>query len=198
MKFEDLDINKTYTYSDYLTWRFEEMVELIKGKVFKMSPAPSSSHQEISSNLIRVIGNYLYKKSCKVYHAPFDVRLTTTQFQSNDEIFTVVQPDISIVCDLSKVDAQGCLGAPEWVIEILSPSTKRKDINEKLELYQENGVSVYWIIHPNDQTVLAYSNNENNEFQKSTLYDSSQKIKIELFSDFEIDLKDIFDNLTNS
>ncbi len=136
MKLQDLDLNKTYTYADYLKWFFEERIELIKGKIFKMLPAPSTYHQLISGNLFLKIGSFFEGDGCQVFTAPFDVRLPGSSFDLKDEdILTVVQPDISIVCDKNKMDRKGCLGAPDWIIEILSPSTSQKDRIDKFELY---------------------------------------------------------------
>ena len=130
-----LDVNKMYTYADYLTWHVQEQLELIKGRLFKMSPAPLRYHQELSGALYRELSVYLQRKSCKVFHAPFDVRLPTSQEKQNDtQIDTVVQPDIVVVCDTSKLDRRGCVGAPDLIIEILSPSTAAKDVKEKFHL----------------------------------------------------------------
>lgn len=145
MKFSDLDLDKTYTYVDYLQWKFDERVELIKGKIFQMSPAPKRKHQKVSINLERVILRSLDNNQCDVYHAPFDVRFPK---KGVEEVYTVVQPDICIICDKSKLDEYGCNGAPDFIIEILSASTSKKDYNEKYHLYEENGVYEYWIAHP--------------------------------------------------
>src|SRR5579875_1683684 len=107
-----LDPNKTYSYADYLTWRFDEMVELIKGKLFIQSPAPAERHQRIIGNLYGCIWNYFFKKDCSAYIAPFDVRLIKNK-ASDNEITTVVQPDICVICDKTKIDAKGCIGAPD-------------------------------------------------------------------------------------
>lgn len=134
--FSQLDLNKTYTYADYLTWRFQERVELIKGWIYKMSPAPRRLHQEVEGNLYLELGNFFRKKSCKVYQSPFDVRLIKNLGQSDKEITTVVQPDICVVCDSQKLDDRGCIGAPDLIVEVLSPSTIKKDNYEKFNLYQ--------------------------------------------------------------
>ena len=139
---DQLDLNKKYTYADYMSWQFQERVELIKGRIFKMAPAPNRKHQEISGNLVHFISTFLWKKKCKFYHAPFDVRLIK---EGND---TVVQPDICVVCDLSKLDKQGCNGAPDLVVEILSSGNNRKELKEKFLLYEINGVQEYWLINP--------------------------------------------------
>jgi Uma2 family endonuclease len=128
MKFTDLDLSKSYTYADYLTWDFPERLELLLGKIFPMSPAPSTGHQDISSTLMGQIIQYFKNRGCKVFSAPFDVRLPSPSERKKPEyIDTVVQPDLCVVCDLSKLDKRGCLGPPDWIIEIMSPSTSKKD-----------------------------------------------------------------------
>jgi Uma2 family endonuclease len=134
-----LDPKGSYTYADYLTCHFEQMVELIKGKFFILSPAPASRNQSILSGLSAYILPNFLKTNCRAFVAPFDVRLVKGK-QGDKEITTVVQPDICVVCDESKIDEKGCLGSPDWIIEIISPSTAKKDFNEKYNLYQENGV----------------------------------------------------------
>src|SRR6185503_18824286 len=132
MQLSDLDISKTYTYADYLKWTFDERLELIKGKIFKMSPAPGSLHQRISLRLARWIGNYLDGNPCEIFTAPFDVRLPRKSKDDKD-ILTVVQPDICVICDVNKVDEKGCLGAPDLVVEILSPGNNKKELKNKYE-----------------------------------------------------------------
>lgn len=150
-----LDLNKLYSYADYLLWKFEERIELIKGKIFKMSPAPSSSHQTISKKIVVILDNFIGNKKCEVFYAPFDVRIPTTNEQG-DEITTVVQPDICVVCDLEKIDHRGCLGAPNLVVEILSPGNSKKEMDIKFSLYEEAGVEEYWIIDPNQESAIVY------------------------------------------
>lgn len=133
-----LEPEATYSYADYLRWSFEERVELIKGKLFRMSPAPRRGHQEISSIIARELLLFLKGKSCKVYYAPFDVRFPNYSDDSDEQIYTVVQPDICVVCDLAKLDEAGCKGAPDLIVEILSPSTASKDLKEKYQLYEEH------------------------------------------------------------
>ncbi len=114
-----------YSYADYLTWEIDEMVELIKGKVFKAAAAPRRKHQEICGKVFSQLHVLLEGQRCKVYAAPFDVRLPV-QSKKNEDIFTVVQPDISVICDAAKLDDAGCIGAPDLVVEILSPGNNRK------------------------------------------------------------------------
>lgn len=190
-----LDLSKHYTYADYLTWQFDEMVELIRGKVFRMSPAPSRFHQEISGNLYGLIWYYLKNNPCLVFHAPFDVRLPLPPNQQvSGKIDTVVQPDICIICDSTKLDAQGCNGAPNWIIEILSQSTAKKDLTEKFELYQSAGVREYWVVHPSEGTVLPYRLNTKGQYEllRQTPFVSGEIVPVGVFKGFGVDLGEVF------
>lgn len=135
MQFNDIDASLTYSYANYLNWLFEERVELIKGKIFKMSPAPSRVHQEITMNLLKPFLNFLDGKPCKVYSAPFDVRFPKESKEDKD-VFTVLQPDICVVCDKSKLDYRGCIGAPDIVVEILSPGNTKMELLNKYKVYE--------------------------------------------------------------
>ena len=191
-----LDLSRKYTYADYLTWQFDEMVELIRGKVVRISPAPNTSHQSCSSNLHLIIASYLKGRACKVFHAPFDVRLPLPQEQQSDnKIDTIVQPDLSIVCDLSKLDAQGCQGAPDWIIEILSLSTAHKDLTDKFDLYQNAGVKEYWGVHPSEGTILPYRlhNNGKYELPRPTPYTIGELLPVEVFPGFEVVVGEVWE-----
>lgn len=155
--FADLDPTRTYTYADYLTWQLTEWVELVRGRIRRMSPAPTTLHQRVSSNLHSLIGPYLRRKTCQVFAAPFDVRLTTRGGNgADDAITTVVQPDLCVICDPAKLDQRGCLGSPDWIIEILSPGTAGRDMDEKFTLYEESGVGEYWIVAPGEQNISVF------------------------------------------
>ena len=154
--FSQLDLSKTYTYADYLTWKFDEFVELIKGKVMRPMAGPSRRHQVISGNIFSTIHQFLRRNPCQVYHAPFDVRLTTGGANGDQQIQTVVQPDICVVCDPAKLDDRGCVGAPDWIVEIVSPGNTARDTKTKFDLYEESGVQEYWIVYPGQNTVTAY------------------------------------------
>ena len=192
MELSDLDFSKTYTYADYFNWRFDERLELIKGKIFKMSPAPSRSHQEISVAMTVKLVNYLKGKPCKVYAAPFDVRLPRTS-KEDTAIYTVVQPDICVICDLSKLDDRGCVGAPDIVVEILSPGNNNKELRNKFEVYQEAGVKEYWIIHPSERTFLKYTLDRDGLFQPSKLLVGGDEVTSEILPGFVLDLNEIFE-----
>jgi Uma2 family endonuclease len=194
-KFEDLDLNGTYTFADYLTWKFEEKVEIIKGKLFKMA-MPTEKHQRISGNLHGLLWSYLRGKKCKVYHPPFDVRLEKPPHQrkiTDKSIYTVVQPDITVVCDMEKVDTKGCMGAPDMIIEILSPSTGAKDLKDKKEVYEFSGVKEYWIVSPEDETLTVFLLNEQGKYVFDNYYANIDVVKVHIFDDFDIDLKDVFE-----
>ncbi len=132
------------------------MVELIKGKVFKMAAAPKRRHQEILLKIASHLYYLLDNQTCKAFIAPFDVRLPV-QSTKNEDIYTVVQPDICVVCDRSKLDDAGCIGAPDLIVEILSPGNNKKELQNKYEVYEESGVYEYWIFHPEEQTLLVYT-----------------------------------------
>jgi len=190
-----LDLSKRYTYADYLTWQFDEMVELIRGKVYRMSPAPGSSHQDVSGELYYQIKHFLKGKKCKAYHAPFDViSPLPNDKQTPDKVTTVVQPDLCVICDLEKITAKGCTGAPDWIIEILSKGTAKKDLNEKFELYQNAGVNEYWIVHPSEETVLVYTLNSKKKYEliRQTPFVSDEKVTVGVFDGFDIDLSEVF------
>lgn len=184
-----LDPGKSYTYADYLTWKIDGMVEIIKGKIFKMSPSPSDKHQLLSGNLYGEIFYFLKTRPCKVFHAPYDVRLTRTQ--NDSEVTTVVQPDICIICDQSKRDERGCNGAPDLIIEILSPATSRKDVRDKFDLYEESGVLEYWIVDPLDELVDVFVL-QNNKYQLTKKHVADETVISQTIQGMKIDLKDIF------
>ena len=181
-----------YTYGDCLTWPENERWEIIDGAAYEMTAAPSRMHQSISGELFYQIKAYLKGKSCKVYDAPFDVRLPEGN-EKDEDIETVVQPDIVVVCDPSKLDDRGCKGAPNLIIEILSPFTAKKDLEDKLYLYEKAGVKEYWIVHPTDKTVMVFKLEESNKYGRYKIYSAEDILKASIFEDFEIVLKDIFE-----
>ena len=144
--------NFSYTFADYLTWDSGQRIELIDGEALLMAP-PSTAHQLISMELARQLANFLEGKRCKVLPAPFAVRLFEQADERPEEVQTVVEPDLSVVCDSAKLDSRGCKGAPDLVVEVLSPSTQRHDRLVKLNLYQRAGVREYWLVSPEERTV---------------------------------------------
>jgi Uma2 family endonuclease len=185
----------SYNYAQYLTWQFDEMVELIRGKVFRMSPAPRVRHQEVAGELHRQIANYLRKKPCKVFISPFDVRLPQpNKGTSDEEIITVVQPDVCVICDRAKIDELGCVGAPDWIIEVLSPRTSFKDLHEKFEVYEEAGVGEYWVVDPRGQTVLVYLLDGNGKYQGQLKpYTRLDKLTPFTLPELAINLEEVFE-----
>jgi len=153
-----------HTYSDYLHWPDDVRYELINGEAFLMSPAPDLSHQDVAGDIYRQVGNILLGKSCRAFIAPVDVRLPKQQ-EADESIDTVVQPDVLVVCDSNKLDKRGVRGAPDWVVEVLSPSTAGHDQIKKRQLYEQHGVREYWLVHAIDRVLTIYRL-ENNEYGK--------------------------------
>ena len=192
-KVEEPDPSFTYTYADYLKWKFEERLELFRGKIFKLS-APNTKHQDISGNIFVPISLFLKKKPCKVFAAPFDVRLPVKNKKKDDEVTTVVQPDICIICDESKIDSRGCCGAPDLVIEILSPGNSKKEIRLKYELYEEAGVKEYWIVNPEEENIVVFVLNEEGKFSGLKMYAGDDNIQSFAVPGLNINLTEIFTN----
>jgi Uma2 family endonuclease len=192
-----LDTTKRYTYADYLTWMDDMRREIYDGFVKLMTPAPNLKHQEISFNLTGIFRNYLLKNKCRGFAAPSDVRLPKNKNKSDETIYTVLQPDLYVVCDLSKLDDRGCLGAPDLVIEITSPKTARRDLKDKYQIYEQHGVREYWIVNPSDENVLTFVLDANGKFQLAGLYAGDDKIPVHIFDgDLQIDLTEVFENKT--
>lgn len=152
---DDLALNRIYTLADYLTWDEGEHIELIEGEPVRR-PTPLRVHQEVLRELFGHLMNHLRGKSCKVYMGPLAVRLFERDNDLPEQVDTVVEPDISVVCDPAKLDRIGCKGAPDLIMEILSPSTRRHDKARKLNLYQRAGVKEYWIVDPDNKDVQVF------------------------------------------
>jgi len=180
-----------FSYKDYFQWDDEKRREIIDGIVYDMS-APFRIHQEISMELSVRLHDFFKYKNCKVYAAPFDVRLSEIKDADDEDIFTVVQPDISVICDPSKLDKRGCNGSPDLVIEILSPSSAGMDMKIKRNLYEKYGVKEYWLVHPYDKIVMLYSHGKNGEYAKSEIYTKDDTLESKLFQELKIKLSDIF------
>jgi len=190
----ELDLTKRYSYADYLTWFDNVRRELIDGFIHLMSPAPSIKHQVVALNISTIINIYLKNKKCKVLIAPADVRLLNNQKKADKDVFSVVQPDLFIVCDLAKLDDKGCMGAPDMIVEIVSLSNTKYDVKTKFNLYQENGVREYWIVFPYDKMVQVFLLDENGKYQHQANYTEEDKVKVNIFEDLYIDLKDVFED----
>jgi Uma2 family endonuclease len=156
-----------------------------------MAPAPARRHQFILGELFFQIKQYLKGKNCNIYTAPFDVRLDATK-QEDFKIRNVVQPDLSIVCDEEKLDEKGCVGAPDWIIEILSPATADRDLKTKFKVYEENGVREYWIVEPSESFVMIYTLKDG-KYQSKGNFIWSDYVTPSIFPNLTIDLAEVFD-----
>ena len=194
---EKFDENAHYTYADYLEWDENVRAEIINGNVYMMSP-PLTIHQRIAGRLYLKFANFLEGKICEAFIAPFGVRLFPKENKSDD---TVVEPDIIVVCDPSKIDELGCNGAPDLIIEILSPSNTRKEMFLKFNLFLEAKVQEYWVVHPLDKAIEVHTFDNGRYF--TSVYGLNQSddkenervpeiIPVSILSGFEIDVKDIF------
>ena len=189
---EEPDPSVNYTYADYVKWQFKERLELIRGKIFRMSLAPNTIHQQILIKIGAEFYNFLKGKTCSVFVAPFDVRLPVKNKKKDNEIFTVVQPDVCIVCDESKIDERGCCGAPDLVIEILSPGNSKKEVRLKFELYQEAGVKEYWIVNPEEQNLVVFILNDKDEYENIKMYAGGDVLTTAILPDYSINVNKIF------
>jgi Uma2 family endonuclease len=198
-KVEEPQSGYGFTYADYLTWNFKERIELIEGKIFKMSLAPSLHHQKVSGNIEQKIAQFLEGKSCKMFHSPVDVRLKGKIFRKrklkDDEITTVVQPDIIVVCDEEKLkDNRSVDGAPELVVEILSPGNTTVEMKYKFDLYEENGVLEYWVVYPEYKQIYMYLLNEKDQYGKPLLFESGDKLTSSVLNAIKVEVDDFFNN----
>ena len=183
---------KRYTYADYLTWADDKVRELIDGFIKMMSPKPKPIHQVISGLLTTELNSLIkkHKGKCRVY-PEIDVRLPVNGEKEDGEIYNVVSPDISVICDPSKVDDKGCLGAPDMVVEIQSFSTAKYDLTTKYHLYESSGVKEYWVVFPMEKGIEVFLLQPDGKYDEGTKYESG-KIPVHIFDDCEIDFDDIF------
>lgn len=191
--FSQLDLKRLYTYSDYLTWRFNDRVELILGKIFKISPAPSSRHQYVSSLINAALVTFLKRKECRVFAAPFDVTLPITN--KKGESNTVIQPDICIVCDHKKIIDKGCNGAPDLIVEIVSKTSVTRDLHEKYNLYEQCGVKEYWIVHPNDKSLSIFFLDKKGKYVVSKPLTYGDLVESQVLPGLKLDLNEIFQDV---
>ncbi len=184
---------KKFTYRDYLTWPEDQPIELFDGIPYAMTPAPSRLHQKIIVELIRQLSTYLHGKTCEVYTVPFDVRLTTDITTDDEEIENVVQPDVAIICDKAKLDDKGCKGAPDLVMEIVSPASVSVDYIKKLSLYEKYSVREYWIIHPVDKIIMVYKLVEQGKYARPEVYQIGDNLQVGILEDLSITLAGVFE-----
>lgn len=183
-----------FTYADYRAWPDDERWELIDGEAYAMA-APGLAHQTVVGELFRQIANHLVDKPCRPFVAPFDVRLPRGN-EADDDVTTVVQPDITVVCDPAKLDERGCRGAPDWVIEVLSPSTAAKDQIQKLAAYERAGVCEVWLVHPTDHVISVYTLSADGGYGKPAIHETTGTLAPGLFPDLLVDWGLIFQDST--
>lgn len=179
-----------YTYADLLAWNTDQRYELIDGQAYLLA-SPSSTHQRIITELVRQIGNYLDGKRCEVFASPMDVRLFSSADEQDSKTDTVVIPDLSVICDPSKIDQRGCKGAPDMTVEVLSPSTQRMDRVFKLNLYQRAGVKEYWLVDPLSKTVQVFWL-ENGLYRIVDLYSETDIVKVNALDSCFVELSKVF------
>lgn len=180
-----------YTFADILSWPEDERWELIDGVVYDMTPAPSQRHQEILGNLFLQFGAFLEGKACRAFLAPFDVLLPQAT-ENALTTTTVVQPDLTVVCEREKLDGHGCIGSPTLIVEILSPHTARKDVHIKLQKYEQVGVREYWVVYPTEKMVHVFSLDEHGHYSEPTIYVNSEQVPVGALPGLVIDLKRVF------
>ena len=190
----ELDPSKRYTYADYLTWIDDKRRELIDGFIHLMS-APLSVHAQVSMELSVIFSNFLKKHNgkCRVFHAPFDVRLPLKGCREDHKIYDVVQPDVCVVCDLTKIDKRGCIGAPDLVVEVLSPSTLKYDWNYKYNLYEAAGVREYWIVDPSAKSVHVFLLQPDGKYNLGDTYESTDVAPVSVLQGLEIQVGELFE-----
>ena len=180
-----------YTFADCLGWDEKERAEIIGGEVLMMAPL-SRIHQKISGEIFRQLANFLEGKRCEVYSAPFGVRLFEKDGDRPEDVDTVVEPDITVVCDTSRLDQHGCKGAPELVMEILSHSSRRHDMLVKLNLYQRAGVREYWIVNPDDKDVQVFLLDGSGLFRVHGFYGREDIARVNVLEGCFIELCKVF------
>ena len=206
MGLEKTKTDHKFTYKEYCSWPDDERWELIDGVAYDMTAAPSSKHQWLASVIHGELYIFLKNKLCKAYTAPFDVMLPNYPIENEDGINTIVQPDISVICDPSKIIEKGCLGAPDLIVEILSPSTSKKDLNEKFQLYEKHGVKEYWIVDPGNKYIRVFhlltEGKDSGKYDDGTLVppanwreDKNTIAESVVLDGFKVDVKELFDSL---
>lgn len=184
---------RKYSFADYLTWPEDERWEIIDGTPY-MQAAPTRIHQEILGELFKQIAVYLTGRPCKVYPAPFCVRLPQDHEKNENENENIIEPDISIICDKSKLDDKGCIGAPDLIIEIISPSSTKKDKIVKFNKYEKAGVQEYWIVEPDQKFISIFILQDNRRYGRPEIFTEDDKIAISIFQDLIIDLNMVFNS----
>lgn len=180
-----------FTYADYKDWPEDERWELIDGVAWNMSPAPAIRHQRMLRELSTIFSVFLKDKDCEILYAPVDVFFPAFPGQDEEEVDTIVQPDLIVVCDPDKLENNGCKGAPDICVEILSPYTSKKDLSEKFYLYERNGVREYWILDPAARSAQIYKLEENGKYGDPLIVEDEGPLKCSVLEGLDLDLKDI-------
>lgn len=176
---------KLHTYAEYCTWPEDARHELIDGIAYAMAPAPVRSHQGVLGGIFSQVHTALEGHRCRAYIAPFDVRLPHGD-ERDDDVDTVVQPDLSVICDRDKLDTRGCRGAPDWIVEVLSPATASHDMIAKRRLYERAGVREYWLVHPTDRVVTVYTLN-GSAYGAPAIHELKDRLTVTVLPGIEID-----------
>jgi len=186
----EIDVSGTYSYANYLRWEISERLELVKGKIFPIK-SPSTLHQRCTGRIFVVLALFLKHKRCEVFVAPFDVRFP---YQSKDDvdITTVLQPDICVVCERSKIDKRGCSGAPDIVVEVLSSGDSKTELDNKYRIYEEFGVREYWIVQPSERSVFKYILTDEGVFSAGRPYTPGQMLASDVLPGFQLNIAELF------
>jgi Uma2 family endonuclease len=187
---EEPDHSLTYTYAEYSRWKFLERLELLRGRIFRLA-SPSIKHQRICLKLAAHLYTFLRGKTCQVIIPPYDIRLPVRNRKRDDEVTTVVQPDLSVFCDPLKVEDRAAIGAPDLIVEVLSPGNNRYDLHDKYDIYQEAGVKEYWIVDPVKASVQV-SLLEEGRFGPAGVCTGDQPLQPRCLPGFSIAVKDLF------
>ncbi len=188
----DFNYEGRYSYADYLTWTLDERLELINGKIFRFNGTPNTNHQEVVRNIMSELYSSCYKNEWHLYHAPFDVRFPEKSIK-NEDVFTVLQPDLCMFKGMSRLDEAGGIGAPDITIEILAPNNNIKELKNKYQVYETNAVKEYWIFSPQNKTFLAYLLNKEGKYIPTRLMVEGDIYTTELLPGLELNLEEVFD-----
>jgi Uma2 family endonuclease len=188
---DEPDPSLNYTYADYYKWKFLERLELLRGKIVRLAAA-NTKHQRVSMKLGYMIYGFLRGRSCEVFLPPYDVRLPVKNRKRDDQITTVVQPDVTVFCDPAKIDERGACGIPDLLVEVLSPGNSQYDLRDKFDVYQEANVKEYWIVNPIQESVMVCLLEKEGQFAPSKILTGEQKLEPLCLPGFSIEVKELF------
>ncbi len=181
-------LDRVYTYKEYASWPVDERWELIDGIAWNMSPAPVRRHQKMLGDLHLIFREYFEGKPCEVYLAPFDVFFPEDKNQKMDDVTTVVQPDLSVICSQDKLVDKGCFGPPDLVVEILSPYTSKKDLNEKFRLFERSGVYEYWVVDPGNKYIRIFKQLRSGGYDPGEVFETGDTAASSHFSELRVNI----------